>query len=287
MENDQNNQGQDNSNTQDTPTLNVPVDSFQQTTPDTTQSQVPQQPQTQTSNQLQTQTQPTPPQSPPSQNISSEPVRPKSGKSDLLLKIGLILLAVAIIIGVASIFIRNKKSNSSEEAANVTLVPTQTIKNIPSPTTNPTVNWKAAATKYYTAKYPSDADMNILENTMNITHWGPTQTEATELFDGYSITFHPIETTKTPQEYANSQIAEVESSGLSEITKNLEPITIGNYEGVTYTEEGLGTFQQIILRAKNSSVLVQISVIVTDPGRLGFQETVDQILSTITITPGV
>lgn len=228
------------------------------------------------------------PQIPAQENVApaTESAQPKLGKSYLLLIIGLILLAAAIIIGVASFFMNNKNEDPKKDISNTASAPINVIKQN-TPTPNPTANWKAAATKYYTIKYPPESDLNTQENTINISYWGPTQTKDTELFDGYSITIEAIETPQSPEEYANTLIAEVESSSISEIMRGSEPVTINGYEGVTYIEEGLGTYKNYVLGADNSSVLIQISVLVADPRNLGFQDTVDNILSTLEFIPGV
>ncbi|MBN1181773.1 MAG: hypothetical protein JXB49_05750 [Bacteroidales bacterium] len=213
---------------------------------------------------------------------------PKQKGSNKMLIVGLILLGLAIGVGAISLFLPKFKKGIESQEANMTQTPTKSVtKKLLSPTTNPKADWKAAATDYYTIKYPSDAEINIQENTINISKWGPTQTEATELFDGYSVTIESVETSQTPEEYADTLIAEVESAGIGEITEGSEPVTINGYKGVTYTEKGLGTFKHIILGSDNSSVLIHISVLVSDPGGLGFQKEVDQILSTLKFVPGV
>jgi hypothetical protein len=263
-----------------------------------TQSQTP----TQQSQAQGTQNQPPNPQQPQTASIPIQtpnpqqptpvapepPPNPKTKESNLILKIGVIILVISILIGAVSFFLRNRKQEPNDKGGNTTPIPNQNINQLPSPTPDPTANWKMTATKYYTIKYPNGLDLKAEEeDVLVLSKWGPTQTEETELFDGYSIALKTDETSQTPEEYADVLIEEIKDLETAKITKDLEPITINDYEGVTFTEEGLGTYENIILGSDKSSVLILITVIVSDPGNLGFQETVDQILSTLEFISGV
>jgi hypothetical protein len=144
------------------------------------------------------------------------------------------------------------------------------------------LDWKIHTESTYKFSYPPDADLTEQEaSVVVLSKWGPTQTEATELFDGYSISFKPRE---APDKSLNvnsltgNLIAEIENLGISKVISGPDQIVIGKYEGLTFTEEGLGTFKHIIL-GDDQGILVEISTIVSDPGGLGFSEIVDMILS--------
>ncbi len=229
------------------------------------------------------------PSSQPSQPSPETAFIPNQKGSNKLLTVGLILLGIAVGIGALTVIVKTLKQNSESQKTNTNLYPTQSInRQLPSPTPNPTADWKGAATNYFTFKYPSEIDVRTEEgDVLVLSKWGPTQTDGTELFDGFSVSFEPKETTNTPEEYAKSLIDKSEKGGVSEITEGSEPVTVNGYEGVTYTEEGLGTFKHYILDADNSSVLIHISILVSDPGNLSFQKEVDQIISTFEFIPGV
>lgn len=153
---------------------------------------------------------------------------------------------------------------------------------ITSATPDPTANWITKTYSTYQIKYPTDLTANEREGSVfTISKWGATQTEGTELFDGFSITFQPRELPNvTPIEYANSRIKEMVDTGISEITAGPTQITVNGYNGVTFTQVGLGKYKHTVLSSKNGVMLMHISLLIADPGGIGFQKTIDQILST-------
>lgn len=220
----------------------------------------------------------------PSAPMTAETPAPKPKSSNKLL-IGLIFILLLAFLGGAYFYFRSQSQIQTPGVQELTPPETQET---PSPTPDPTADWKTYTTSTYLVKYPEDLITREDEgSTIAISKWGPTQTEGTELFDGYSITFQIKEVSDTtPQEYADTLISETKDVGISEITEEPSAITINSYQGVTYTEEGLGTYKHIILGSDNNSSLMLISIIVSDPGNLGFQETVDQILSTFEFVSG-
>lgn len=199
-------------------------------------------------------------------------------ESPKVLIIAIFLILLIVIFAGAYIYLQNQKQSKNPQIKEDVETENQLSQ---SPTPDPTTDWETYKSPAFQVKYPNNLISGGDESTLNIAKWGPTQTEGTELFDGYSITFQIKELADTtPQEYADTLISETESVGISEITKEPSAITINNYQGVTYTEEGLGTYKHIILGSNNSTSLMLISVLVSDPGNLGFEETVDQILST-------
>lgn len=282
MENDQNNQN--NPNTQDPPNpISTAVensDATEQVTnalaqAPTEQEQLPTE-NSQNPNQNQYQNSPN-----PSGSIVTSP----SKGSNKLLLIGLVLLIIAVTVTAIYFFFQNKKDSTKNEKKIIPTISQQLSS--PTPTPDPTENWEVHKSSEYQVKYPNDLIAGGDKDMLNIAKWGPTQTEGTELFDGYAVTFIQKENQdSTPEEYTQTLIEEAESVGVSEITEEMQDIEVNGYNGVTYTEEGLGTYKQIILGSNDNSSLVHISVMVADPGNLGFQEEVDQILSTFEFVTG-
>ena len=283
---DQNNQNvQTDSGTSETDVLQSSVENLQNDPagehPETAPQQNPEN--TQVSNQPQSQ--PIQPQETP--GVSSTPNVSKTSPPKILI-IGLILLFIALVIGAVYLISQNKKP-ITEKPTTDEQVTTQSASDTTTKTiTDSTLNWKTYTNKYFSVKYPSDLISGGGESLLNISKWGPTQTEGTELFDGFAVNFILKEIPNTsPEEYAETLIAESESMGVSKITEGPTAIILNTYKGVTYTEEGLGTFKQIVLGSDDDSKIMVISYIVADPGNLGFQETVDQILSTFEFISGV
>jgi hypothetical protein len=276
MENDQDNQNTQSDPPTETPATDSPQtpDENPQTTPDTSAEEPgtagnQTSPETlQASDETQTQ-QMTEPSTPPDPNARS----PK------MLIVGLVFVLVISLLGGSYFYFQNQKTETPEPA------PAET-QETPPPTPDPTADWEIYTTSVYQVKYPGNLITGGDESMLNIAKWGPTQTEGTELFDGYAITFIPKETSEmTPEEYADEQIAELNNQGISKVTEGPNSITIANYKGITYTEDGLGTYKQIVLGSNDGTMLMVISVIIADPGNLGFQEEVDQILSSFKFTP--
>jgi len=215
--------------------------------------------------------------------IKPNPQDKKNGKKVLFILFILVLILSILLVGGFYFVTRNGNATLEKEA----VMPTPTIASQALlPTSDPTSDWEIYEHAEFSVKYPSDLTVQDVEdNIFNLSIWGPTQTEGTELFDGFSVTFQSLDKQDmTAMEYAKDKISEAQVQGISEITEGPLPITINGYNGVTYTEEGLGTFKQIILESDNVSVFILISVMVSDPGNLGFQDTVDEILSTFEFT---
>jgi hypothetical protein len=279
MDDNQNNQ--DNQNPQSVPpaegstpdTQQPPTENIQSEPPaEAPTADVPQTPSenTQPQEEIQTQPQQTP-------EISSNPTVPEKKSSKLLL-IGVLFLIIAIFVGGAYFYVQNQTEKPQETT------PTQT-QGSPSPTTytapDATMDWQTYSNSAFSVKYPDDLITGGDESMLNISKWGPSQTEGTELFDGFAVNFILKESPgTTPEDYAEILIAEAKVHGMSQVTQGPEPVTLNTYKGVGYTEESLGTYRQVILTPDDGSVLVLISILVADPGNLGFQEQVDQILST-------
>jgi len=222
-------------------------------------------------------------------SVSLPTSQPEKRNPYKLLIFGLILLWIAIGLAVISFVLRNRKPEGDilkatpvqKAGENITKIP-------PSPTPNPVENWDAYVTSDFLVKYPQNAILDhYKDGTLNLSVQGPTQTGATELFDGFAITFQPKSTSDAPEDFVEKLINETENSGVGKITKNPEPYTLNNYEGVGYVEEGLGTYQHILIGSDNNKRLILISILVADPGNQGFQDTVDQILSTFEFIPGI
>lgn len=213
-----------------------------------------------------------------SEIISDKPQlsNPSSGRS-LLMFFGILLILMSLFS--AFMFYQNKQLR--EELVNLTKV-APTI--APSPESTPTAHgdWETFSSSVYEFKYPGDFTLIEDEGSMaTILKIGPTQKEGTEVYDGISITFQPREIPDISLDvYVYNTITEIEKIGISKVIKQPEKITISNYDGLTYTEEGLGTFENIVLASEDGKLFMEISILVTDPGDLGFEEISKEILST-------
>jgi hypothetical protein len=187
-----------------------------------------------------------------------------------------LILAGVVILVYFGIFYKSSAQPSPQPTSSDTPTPTAFA------TPDLTAGWVTKTYSIYQVKYPTDLAINEREGSIiSISKWGPTQIEGTELFDGFSVTFQPKELPGvSPIDYANSQIEEMLNTGISELLAGPTAITVNGYKGVTYTGQGLGKYKHFILASNDNLMLMQISLLVSDPGNIGFQETVDQIIST-------
>ena len=219
-----------------------------------------------------------PPQTSPTQPLTTSQEGTKGGGGGLV-KIAAVLLILAILAVVA--YFTGNYFTGLKTKPSPTVVATEVPVETPSATLDPTVDWKTYSTSTYEVKYPSEIIPKEQEGSaVTFSKWGPTQKEGTELYDGYSVSFVPREIPNTTLEsYVNAKIEEVKKQEVSKVTSGPNVKTINGYRGLSYVEEGLGTYTQIILESKDKIMFVEISVLVSDPGNLGFQEVVDNILS--------
>ena len=201
----------------------------------------------------------------------------ESKSSKTLIIIASILFVLSII-GIGLYYLGMK--NASKKAAEAP-IPLPTQVNTPVATTDPTLNWLTYSSSTYSVKYSTDITLKEGEGGSAIlSKWGPTQKEGTELYDAFSLIFLPKAVSGTLESYVNSKIEAIEKEGVYKITSGPDPLTINNYTGLSYIQEGGGTFKVIVLQNSKKNLLIEIDEMVSDPGNLGFQKTVDQILST-------
>ena len=212
-------------------------------------------------------------QQPPTANAPVQNTPQKGASLTMILSL-LLLLATAIAV---FFYWQNTKLRRQLLQATVQSTPTP----LPSPTTDSTTNWKTYASASYQVQYPSDLEeRKPAESVFTVVKWGPTQTDGTELFDGYAITFQTVETSFSPKEYADAKIKETTSFSDYTLVEGLTETSINGLAAYTFTWSGNGVFEEIILSNEEGDELVQISISISDPGDVGFRETVDQILAT-------
>ena len=163
--------------------------------------------------------------------------------------------------------------------------PTPTL--APTPTPDITANWKTYTNteEGFSFKHPENLSPDEKEDIVILFLWGPTQKPDTEFYDGISLQFNfPFKLeNKSLESYVDSAITE--SKQTSEIIKAKEKIVINGLNGYTYTERGLGDFQSIFLESSGSVDGIEIVNATRDPTGQGFQQTVDQVLSTFKFIP--
>ncbi|MBU0998528.1 hypothetical protein KJ570_03305 [Patescibacteria group bacterium] len=128
----------------------------------------------------------------------------------------------------------------------------------------------------FSFKYPKEANL-VEDDCVSLQIVGPTQTEATEAFDGLYLNFCP----ETLVDQTIDEWIETDISGDIEVIKAKSEFSLKTY--IAYTYETLGLMQQknIAIQSPDSeSIIVVITDITQDPTNQGYKEIVDEIIST-------
>jgi hypothetical protein len=111
---------------------------------------------------------------------------------------------------------------------------------------------------------------------------GDTQQGQTEMYDGVIVTFQPQQLTDSLESYVDSQIEMATKDGTGELTSGKKAVVVGGSPGFTYTIRSLGeSIHYVLQKDANSQYGVDITYLVADPQKVGFQKEVDSIISSI------
>lgn len=191
-----------------------------------------------------------------------------------------IVLVLAVIIGIfliaGSIYQKKNRDNSNTNNAAISSTPNTHPDNIS--------EWKTVRNEEmgFTIKHPEHVKSMQEPGSGSFIYLGPTQTQGTELYDGLALTFNGHvypQGNQVLKDFVDKQIASDSQHGTVSLSSE---ITINGRQGLTYTLEGVGTFKIIILPNGSDKVLM-ISSIVADPNNGGYQQIVDQMLSSLEI----
>jgi len=190
-----------------------------------------------------------------------------------------ILIALVVLLLGTTVYFASKNLQVAKKP-----IPQTQTTNTPTviPTIDPTANWKTYTTSTYQVKYPNDIDTQEEEASVFIlSKWGPTQKEATELYDGISLRFQPFEIPNVDlRSYVQNKIQDSQVAGTSEILSGPTLVNIGSYSGLTYTTRGLGTHKYIYFQSTDKVMIMEIIDSTVDPKNQGFQQISDDIIST-------
>jgi len=121
------------------------------------------------------------------------------------------------------------------------------------------------------------------QDTLRAYYLGPTQSDGTEMYDGYTLTITNVklDTTDGYQKLAKTEVESAKNNG--QVLKELHPVTIAGIEGVSFQSEGLGIFDQIFLPIPNTTDAWHIITFAPDPKNFGYQEKINNILESLKV----
>lgn len=130
---------------------------------------------------------------------------------------------------------------------------------------------------------PSEFESNETPGGMQFLYTGPSQREATELYDGISVTLNVFDgAANTAQSVANEQYSQDNSSGVKRsIDTTIRQTAVG--EGIpayTYQYSSLAVIDRYFFET-NANTVVMLSIVVPDPSDLGYDSVVGQIRDSI------
>lgn len=181
----------------------------------------------------------------------------------------------------------------SKDSSDVRMSPTGMINRDAQPfvSSNPDVSTlRAGGSSYsdskglYTFLYPSEYSIDTQDTQyLRLFKTGPTQKGQTEMYDGVIMVFETIELQgQSLESVVDTRIAGATADGTSEIIQPKRAVTLGSYPGFTYETRGLGSATVLVLQKDlQSTQAVGITMLIADPGQIGFQKEVDAILSTL------
>lgn len=200
----------------------------------------------------------------------------------------LTVLIVLVIIAAGGIYFVSAEKSSQEVTPTIS---TQTNTMDPSATPTPEeAKLRAGGSSYadpkgvYSVLYPNDWKQDSPGDGMTRFYKnGPTQKGQTEMYDGVIVHIESVDLgTQTLSAWVDDRLKSSTADGTSEVVEPKKNIIVGGYPGFEYTLRGLGTFRYVVLQKDSTSKsAVNITTLVADPTKVGFQQEVDAVLKTL------
>jgi len=208
-------------------------------------------------------------------------------------KTGLIIIVLLIFI-IVCVFLLYKLTNKIQIAQNISLsspTNTPTINNFIN-NTNPELSWETYRNEQIGFEIKSPKEFKISQPTdkfakdvpeVDFYFSGPNETQGTEENDGIQISIlkpHPY-STATFKEFVDNQVNDCKKQDKldCEVLKDESSIVLNGVNGYEYTVVGQGAIRFIYLPLTEKNY-IEIHLIVVDPNKRGYQDTVDKMLST-------
>jgi|SRR3989344_1492356 len=151
----------------------------------------------------------------------------------------------------------------------------------PTPTpVDETTNWKTYKGSDFEIKYLPDISVKTdEEGYIWFNKRGPTQRPQTEFYDALNLKIKTERLNgRSLESIAQAELSRSTSSGLGEIVKTLSKTSFNGKIAYTFTAKGLGIFKYTLV--DYGTKYLTVIDFTTDPTNQGFEQTVEQILST-------
>jgi len=179
----------------------------------------------------------------------------------------LLVLGLVVIIGLTMLLLSDRPKMNGE------LEPTPTSVEGLETYSNPRIGFMVNHDSMFQVRQNSESDVQFYFH-------GPTQSEGTEVYDGIILSFQKAPITGTLDSFIEEQMKSFQDVG--SIIEPLHDVILNGIPAKSFRGSGLGEFTLIFIPLDDENLLVA-SYLVSDPGNLGFQAKVDQILATFTL----
>lgn len=192
------------------------------------------------------------------------------------------ILVIIVLASIGAYQFVGKQQNSgsvSQPPTQVQFTPTPSATVVPA-------NWKSysSETLGFSIKHPADMDIHPQQGgALLFVKMGPTQADGSGLSDGISLIFDVGDMKgKTLKQAIEEKWQEKKNDPITEQIRDIEEVQVGKYKGYKFFVHNFGGMNYIYLPKGSSEYLVIIDAS-TDPNNSGFNQTVNQMYSTLEI----
>lgn len=152
---------------------------------------------------------------------------------------------------------------------------------------DPTASWNTYTSEEhgFTISYPEEITVDEPAQIDGIRFYvlGPTQTEGTEMFDGISMNINTDTFTEDDfHDFVDAEYEETSTDPMTSEISDLEHVEIGGHEAHRFTVSALGEFTHIYIELDDKRY-AHITYLVEDPTDQGYEDIVNQMLSSLVI----
>lgn len=194
-----------------------------------------------------------------------------------------VVLIIFFLTALAAMLYVNQREEQ-DATPGVTPTPTQVSEASPSPAENDDSDWEEFESEDLGIRieHPEDVNRELREDRVVFIKVGPSQEMNTEFYDGISLSLRrdQLAAQEDVEDVANNVLNDLRDMQLLEKASDVESFRLAGRNGYRFTVTTLGRHTYMYLPAENNEYLEIVNSTV-DPGDLGFEETVERMLSTL------